>query len=256
MPLGHVARPDESAFERALEISILGEGAPALRGWTLDGSGKAEKFVLRSWTNPNPAHVLFDFLAAVEPPSASVQVLRPNGPEPCPYGTGKVSNGDLAGHPTFPRRRFNCPGSEWSFVGFGPSSRIKTTDRASASGPIRRTAAPWRSISRTCRSAPRSRVMAVCRIWSSASRTARRSSSPFGSGGKRSVSGRTPTEKAGRLRVFYDCVRGQRASVDFQVRSREVRARVLLSGECSMNRGPVARKAAGAGPFRRSVDLR
>jgi hypothetical protein len=117
MPLGHLARPDESAFERALEISILGEGAPALRGWTLDAQRQADKFVLRSWTNPSPAHVLFDFVARVEPPSASVQVLRANGPEPCPYGTGKVSNGDLGGHPTFPRRRFNCSGSEWSFVG-------------------------------------------------------------------------------------------------------------------------------------------
>lgn len=117
MPLGHVARPDESAFEHALEISILGQSAPALRGWTLDGERRAGKFVLRSWTNPSPAHVLFDFVARVEPPSASVQVLSASRSEPCPYGGAKVSNGDLAGHPTFPRRRFSCAGAEWSFVG-------------------------------------------------------------------------------------------------------------------------------------------
>lgn len=117
MPLGQVARPDESAFERALEISILGENEPALDGWTLDGSRQADKFVLRSWTNPSPARVLFDFVARIEPASASVHVLRADGPEHCPYGNGKVSNGDLAGHPTFPRRRFICPGPEWSFVG-------------------------------------------------------------------------------------------------------------------------------------------
>jgi hypothetical protein len=62
--------------------------------------------------------VLYDFLAHVEPGSASVQVLRAAGtPEPCPYGSAKVSNGDLGGHPTFPRRRFSCSGLDWQFVG-------------------------------------------------------------------------------------------------------------------------------------------
>jgi hypothetical protein len=118
MPLGHVARPDASAFEHALEISVLGESAPELLGWTLDGERRVQKFVLRSWTNPSPAHVLYDFLAHVEPGSVVVQVLRPGGPaEPCPYGTARVTNGDLAGHPTFPRRRFSCSGGEWQFVG-------------------------------------------------------------------------------------------------------------------------------------------
>ncbi len=118
MPLGHVARPDESAFERALEIAILGESAPELRGWRLDSERREGRFVLRSWTNPTPARVAYDFLAQLEPRSAKAEVLRPNGVvEPCPYGTGKVSNGDLGGHPTFPRRRFICPGADWSFVG-------------------------------------------------------------------------------------------------------------------------------------------
>jgi hypothetical protein len=117
MPLAHVARPDESSFERALEVAILGESTAALGGWRLEGERRAQKFSLRSWTNPNPARVLYDFLAHIEPNALSVEVQREAGPEPCPYGTGAVSNGDLAGHPTFPRRRFSCPGAEWSFVG-------------------------------------------------------------------------------------------------------------------------------------------
>jgi hypothetical protein len=117
MPLSQVARADESAFERAVEISILGESAPALRGWRLDSERQERKFALRSWTNPSPLPVLYDFLAHVEPSSLTVQVQRPGVPDPCPYGSGKVSNGDLAGHPTFPRRRFSCPGGDWSFVG-------------------------------------------------------------------------------------------------------------------------------------------
>jgi hypothetical protein len=118
MPLAHVARPDESAFERALEVAILGEHAPELRGWRLDGERREGRFALRSWTNPTPARVAYDFLAELGPRSTRAQVLRPNGvAEPCPYGTGKVSNGDLGGHPTFPRKRFMCPGADWSFVG-------------------------------------------------------------------------------------------------------------------------------------------
>jgi hypothetical protein len=117
MPLEHVARPDESAFERALEVSILGQSSPALRDWSLEGEQELGPFVLRRWVNPHPVPVLYDFLAHVEPTSASVRVLGEAASQPCPYGVGKVTNGDLGGHPTFPRRRFNCGGSEWSMVG-------------------------------------------------------------------------------------------------------------------------------------------
>jgi hypothetical protein len=117
MPLGHVARADESGFERALEIGILGESSPALRGWQLDAERQTGKFSLRSWSNPHPLPVLYDFLEHLAPADVAVRVLRPTGPEACPWGSGKVSNGDLFGHPTFPRRRFSCSGAEWSFVG-------------------------------------------------------------------------------------------------------------------------------------------
>jgi hypothetical protein len=117
MPLEHVARPDESAFERALEISLLGQSSPALEGWVPDGEQREGPFLLRRWVNPRVEPVLYDFLASLEPSSASVRVLRGESSEPCPYGPGKVTNGDLGGHPTFPRRRFNCAGAEWSMVG-------------------------------------------------------------------------------------------------------------------------------------------
>jgi hypothetical protein len=118
MPLEHVARADTETFERALEISILGESSPELRGWAVGGERKRGKFTLRSRVNPNPARVGFDFLAHLEPDEVSVRIQRRDGKqELCPYGNHKVSNGELAGHPTFPRQRFQCPGGEWSFVG-------------------------------------------------------------------------------------------------------------------------------------------
>ena len=117
MPLEHVARPDESAFARALEISILGERTAFLPGWTLERERREGQFVLRDWANPAPLAVRYDFLEHLGPSAATVRVLRGSGPEPCPYGTGKVSNGDLGGHPTFPRRRFICSGPDWAMVG-------------------------------------------------------------------------------------------------------------------------------------------
>jgi hypothetical protein len=117
MPLEHVARPDESGFARALEISILGQSATALAGWSLEGESREGVFLLRRWVNPHVQPMLYDFLAHLTPGSADVRVLRGASSEPCPYGPGKVTNGDLGGHPTFPRRRFNCAGAEWSMVG-------------------------------------------------------------------------------------------------------------------------------------------
>lgn len=118
MPMGHVARADSETFERALEVSFLGEGSPELAGWNLEGERQSGKFALRSWVNPTPARVGFDFLEHLQPEEVSVRIQRANGTdEPCAFGNQKVSNGELAGHPTFPRKRFQCPGGEWSFVG-------------------------------------------------------------------------------------------------------------------------------------------
>jgi hypothetical protein len=118
MPLGHVARADESGFEHALEISILGEGASSLQGWQLDHEQREGGFVLRSWTNPHVRPVRYEFIDHLSPADATVSVLRAKGPaEACPYGNGKVTNGDLGGHPTFPRKRFICSGGEWQMVG-------------------------------------------------------------------------------------------------------------------------------------------
>jgi hypothetical protein len=118
MPLGHVARPDESGFEHALEISILGEDAAVLHGWQLDREEHEGAFTLRSWTNPQVSPVRYEFIEHLLPADATVSVLRAKGPsDSCPYGNGKVTNGDLGGHPTFPRKRFICAGADWQMVG-------------------------------------------------------------------------------------------------------------------------------------------
>lgn len=119
MPLDHVARADESRFEAALELSVMGASAPELEGWKLEAEETHGEFRLRRFTNPAYRPVLVDFVERVEAASLEVFAGTGDGPRPCPFTTrAKVSNGDLHGHPTFPARRFDCPGGgDWFFVG-------------------------------------------------------------------------------------------------------------------------------------------
>lgn len=119
MPLAHVARPDESGFAEALELATLGASAPVLQSWTLRSAEQHGAFSLRRYQNPRFEPVLFDFVAAVEAGAARVSTASAQGTKPCPYTTrARVTNGDLHGHPTFPARRYPCPGGgEWFFVG-------------------------------------------------------------------------------------------------------------------------------------------
>jgi hypothetical protein len=119
MPLAHVARPDESGFSEALELSVLGSDAPVLSGWTLRAEEQQGAFRLRRYQNPHYEPVRYDFVAEVEAGAAQVSIGARDASKPCPFtSTARVSNGDLHGHPTFPARRYVCPGGgEWSFVG-------------------------------------------------------------------------------------------------------------------------------------------
>jgi hypothetical protein len=117
MPLRDVARADETAYERAIEVSILGATAPELRGWKVLEERTAGKLRLRLMQNPAPAHVTFDFVDAIA--DASVVDVRRDGAEtPCNYTTtARRDAGGLHGDPAFPAERHNCGGSESHFVG-------------------------------------------------------------------------------------------------------------------------------------------
>ncbi|GMV18218.1 MAG: hypothetical protein HS104_01215 [Polyangiaceae bacterium] len=114
MPLRDVARPDESGYARAIEISSLGERAPELRGWRTVAESKRGRFTLRTLENPAPERVVFDFADHVKPEHLSVF----EGQAPCAWNPrAPVSTGGLGGNPTFPAERFMCPGGEWFFAG-------------------------------------------------------------------------------------------------------------------------------------------
>jgi hypothetical protein len=140
MPLSQVARADTSRFERAVELSILGQRAPELAGWVEEARETHGKFVLRRLKNPAYRPVVTDFVELARPPSAEVFMADPRGSEgetrpPEEGGPGggkrpaspreacrwnphaKVMSGGLGGNPTFPAERFECPAGPFFNVG-------------------------------------------------------------------------------------------------------------------------------------------
>lgn len=116
MPLSHVARPDVDRFERAVELSILGQRAPELSGWVEVAAEQHGKFLLRRLENPRYRPVVFDFVEGARPPLAEVMTTEPR--EACRWNEhAKTMSGGLGGNPTFPAQRFECPSGAFFHVG-------------------------------------------------------------------------------------------------------------------------------------------
>ncbi|MEB2310242.1 MAG: hypothetical protein OZ921_20325 [Sorangiineae bacterium] len=114
MPLAAVARPDESAFARAVEVGILGSHAPALDGWRTVSETRAGRFALRVLENPAPARVRYRFLDHVAPDQLTVAL----GERECAYTeSGRPRTGGLFGPATVPSVRHECPGFPGVYAG-------------------------------------------------------------------------------------------------------------------------------------------
>jgi hypothetical protein len=117
MPVADEARPDVSAYPRAIEVDELGASAPELAGWAVQSEHTSGRFRIRIRANPAPAHILFSFLDQARPPFLEVSDRANDAERPCPFtGHAAVSAGGLHGHLAFPRQRYNCGGEEF-FVG-------------------------------------------------------------------------------------------------------------------------------------------
>jgi hypothetical protein len=116
MPMKDEARPDESRYAGALEISILGERSGELSDFREESRRTEGKFLLRHVVNPKPAHVVFDFVDGARPPIADVRGTDP--PMTCSWNPhAPVEAGGFGAHPTFPAERFACPSGVFFFVG-------------------------------------------------------------------------------------------------------------------------------------------
>ncbi len=118
MPIAQVARPDVSAYPRAIEVSLLGQRAAELDGWREISRERRDRFELRVLENPSPAVVRFDFVAGLEPGRVVVQHGEPPRLGSCPFrGDHLPVAGGLHGSLAFPAARFGCGGGSDQFVG-------------------------------------------------------------------------------------------------------------------------------------------
>jgi hypothetical protein len=117
MPIRDVARPDQSRYATALEISIIGQRSKDTLGWTELEKQAIPKFVLRRLKNPQHQEVLYDFVDHVDGADAAAWLHNVDN-QPCNWNEhAPLVAGGLGGHPTFPARRFICPGPQHVFVG-------------------------------------------------------------------------------------------------------------------------------------------
>ncbi|MBM4361464.1 MAG: hypothetical protein FJ104_02195 [Deltaproteobacteria bacterium] len=116
-PLEEVARADESRFEAALEVSLLGESAPEIASWPVLEERRAGKLLLRRRKNPAPRPALQDLVGRV--PDATVVDVVGGVERPCPWDAhARREAGGLHGDQAYPAARHACPGAgAWHFVG-------------------------------------------------------------------------------------------------------------------------------------------
>jgi hypothetical protein len=119
MPLADVARPDELAHPRIIELSILGQSA-GIEGLRLLDEQRHGPFRIRVLHNERYQPELVDFVDRVAAGQASAFSRRGQRGSACPWDPkARVSTGTpaLHGHPAFPPERFQCGKTDWHFVG-------------------------------------------------------------------------------------------------------------------------------------------
>jgi hypothetical protein len=118
LPLRDLARPDATAYARAIEVSVLAQSAAELRGFKELLRVQHGKFRLRVLENARATPVHFDFVDELSPARVRVFQSPADDSSACEWTSqAAVVSGALASPPTFPARRFQCSGTEFYFVG-------------------------------------------------------------------------------------------------------------------------------------------
>jgi hypothetical protein len=105
------ARPDDTRFPRALEVSIRGAHLPDFATWRRSGEQRFGSVSVTTWENPAPVQVLDDLVSRVDPQHLRVS----RGDAECAFARGASQSGSLGFGPAIPGDRFVCPGN--GFVG-------------------------------------------------------------------------------------------------------------------------------------------
>ncbi len=104
------ARPDETRFARAFDVSIRGARSPALSTWAHAGERRFGDVTVTTLENPAPAHVLDDLVSLANPQRMRASRIEGERETPCTSSRESVASGGLGFGPALPAERFTCPG--------------------------------------------------------------------------------------------------------------------------------------------------
>lgn len=117
-PLAELARPDNDGFASFWEVSLLGQSAPELSGFSVKRVQEVGPFRVSLRQNPRPEPPRFDFVTAVEQGEVEVFVDVEQQLSPCRRSErAHTSTGGLHGHVAYPRVRYECGGGRFAGVG-------------------------------------------------------------------------------------------------------------------------------------------
>jgi hypothetical protein len=108
------ARPDETRFPRAFEVSIRDDHDPTLEGWRRTAEERFGSITVSTLQNPAPAHVIEDLVSLVNPQRMQVARLEGDRAVDCAFAHGPPQSGSLGAGPAIPAEHFACPSG--SFV--------------------------------------------------------------------------------------------------------------------------------------------
>ncbi len=109
MPVRDVARPDETRYATAMEISIVGQRSKHTLGWRELERHDEGKFVVRRLENPGYQKILYDFVDHVNGEEVTA-ALTGAQERSCGWSeSAQPYSGGLGGPPAFPARRCATP---------------------------------------------------------------------------------------------------------------------------------------------------
>ncbi len=104
------ARPDETRFPRAFEVSLRGAHLSSVAQWRRQETTRFGGVTVTVLQNPDPVLVLEDLVSMVNPSRMRASRVDGSREVDCPFGHGAIESGGLGYGPAVGSSRFVCPG--------------------------------------------------------------------------------------------------------------------------------------------------
>lgn len=123
--IGREARPDDTRFARAFEVSIRGEHLAEFEGWKVEATQHFGAITVNILDNPSPATVIDDLVDHAAPDKAQVALVEGGNETGCPWTRGSPQTGQIGFGPGIPADRFVCPRSSFVATSVVPANDFR-----------------------------------------------------------------------------------------------------------------------------------